>query len=126
MIVKNDDRNAFLHDFELRESEVSRADTIGRHLEKIFKKREEPACTHHQPKRLVFEFQMPIPRERHKNIRDKEQQSGDHDCSISRLKLCRYRLIRFETAPPKLEVSFKVTHVLWSESGAKETTPAAK
>src|SRR6266481_8786882 len=46
--------------------------------------------------------------------------------SISRLKLRRYLSTRFETVPPKLEVNFKVTHVLWSDSGAKETTPAAK
>jgi hypothetical protein len=39
------------------------------------------------------------------------------------LKLCRYLSTRLETAPPKLEVSFRVTHVLWSESAAKETTP---
>jgi hypothetical protein len=32
--------------------------------------------------------------------------------SISRLKLCRYLSIRRETAPPKLEVSFRVTQVL--------------
>jgi hypothetical protein len=42
------------------------------------------------------------------------------------LKLCRYLSTRLETAPPKLEVSFRVTHVLRSESDAKETTPAAK
>jgi hypothetical protein len=35
-------------------------------------------------------------------------------------------LIRRETAPPKLEVSFKVTQVRKSESDVKETTPAAK
>jgi hypothetical protein len=46
--------------------------------------------------------------------------------STSRLKLCRYLSTRLETAPPKLEVSFSVTEVLWSESDAKETTPAAK
>ena len=49
-----------------------------------------------------------------------------HYRSISRLKLRRYLSTRFATVPPKLEVNFKVTHVLWSDSGAKETTPAAK
>ena len=48
-------------------------------------------------------------------------------CPSTRLlKLCRYLSTRLETAPPKLEVSFRVTHVLRSESDAKETTPAAK
>src|ERR1700737_4875246 len=46
--------------------------------------------------------------------------------STSLLKLRRYLSTRFETAPPKLEVNFRVRHVLWLESDAKETTPAAK
>ena len=65
----------------------------------------------------------------HEDARDEEQQNGDHDCylaSTNLLKLWRYLSTRFETAPPKLEVSLKVTHVLWSESDAKETTPAAR
>jgi hypothetical protein len=40
---ENDDCNAFLHDFELRESKAIRADPIGGHLKKIFKESEKPA-----------------------------------------------------------------------------------
>ena len=46
--------------------------------------------------------------------------------STNLLKLWRYLSTRRETAPPKLEVNFKVMHVLRSESDAKETTPAAR
>src|SRR6266849_4474676 len=46
--------------------------------------------------------------------------------SISLLKLCRYRSTLRETAPPKLEVSLKVTHVVRPEHDSKETTPAAR
>lgn len=46
--------------------------------------------------------------------------------SINSLKLRRYPSTRFETAPPKLEVSFRVMQVLRSETGAKETTPVAR
>jgi hypothetical protein len=49
-----------------------------------------------------------------------------HLASTNLLKLWRYLSTRRETAPPKLEVSFKVMHVRWSESDAKETTPAAR
>ena len=46
--------------------------------------------------------------------------------STNLLKLWRYLSTRFETAPPKLEVSFKVMDVLWSGCDTKETTPAAR
>jgi hypothetical protein len=46
--------------------------------------------------------------------------------SSNLLKLWRYLSIRRETAPPKLEVSFKVMRVLWSGRDTKETTPAAR
>ena len=46
--------------------------------------------------------------------------------STSLLKFCRYLSTRRETAPPKLEVSLKVTHVVRSGHDVKETTPAAK
>src|ERR1700732_2716063 len=49
-----------------------------------------------------------------------------HWFSINCLKFCRYLSIRRETTPPKLEVNFRVMHVLWSGSDAKETTPAAR
>ena len=46
--------------------------------------------------------------------------------STNLLKFWRYLSTRHETAPPKLEVSFKVMHVLWSGRDTKETTPAAR
>jgi hypothetical protein len=46
--------------------------------------------------------------------------------STNLLKLWRYLSTRRETAPPKLDVSFKVMHVLWSGRDTKETTPAAR
>src|SRR5882724_3926854 len=46
--------------------------------------------------------------------------------STNLLKLWRYLSTRFEMAPPKLEVSLKLTHVLLLGRDAKETTPAAK
>jgi hypothetical protein len=46
--------------------------------------------------------------------------------STNLLKLWRYLSTRRETAPPKLEVSFKVMDVLWSGRDTKETTPAAR
>jgi hypothetical protein len=49
-----------------------------------------------------------------------------HGFSINRLKLCRYLSTRRETAPPKLEVSLKVTHVVRSGRDTKDTTPAAR
>src|SRR6266513_4184050 len=51
---------------------------------------------------------------------------GVYRPSTRLLKLRRYLSTRLETAPPKLEVNFRVTHVFRSESDAKETTPAAK
>ena len=108
---EDDDGNAFLHNFELDQSEVSRADTIGRDLEKIFKKCEKPACKHYQSKRLVFEFQVPIPGESHEDVRDEEEQRRSRHRSINFLKLRRYLSTRRPTAPPKLEVSFKVIRV---------------
>src|SRR5437588_8807796 len=69
---------------------------------------------------------MPIPRERHENVRDQEEQGRAHDCSISFLKLRRYLSTRRETAPPKLEASFNVIRVLRTGWDTNETTPLAK
>jgi hypothetical protein len=78
-IVKTTIVMPLLHDFELRKREPSRAEAVCRHLKEIFKKCERPARDDHQPERFVLELQMAIPRERHEDVRDEEQQSGDHD-----------------------------------------------
>ncbi len=43
--------------------------TVGRHLEQVFKKGNAPTHEDDKEQRLVLEFQMPIPREGHEDIR---------------------------------------------------------
>ena len=69
-------RDHLLHNLELVGGVGITAPTVGRHLQQVFKKSDPPAHENHEEQRLVLEFQMAIPRERHEDIRAGEQHKG--------------------------------------------------
>ena len=71
--AKDRQRNDFLHNFQLRCGIHIAAPAVRRHLQDVFEKRNAPARDDHKPDRLEFVFQMPIPRERHEDVRAEEQ-----------------------------------------------------
>jgi hypothetical protein len=75
---KNDKRNDFLNRFQLGGGKLSMPQTIGRNLKAILKKRDQPTDDHHQPQGTELEFQVPVPGERHKDIRNRQQQYRFH------------------------------------------------
>lgn len=58
---------------QLRCRKYRMAHTIRRNLQAIFKKSDRPTGQYDDPQRQTFEFQMSVPRERHKYIRSKQQ-----------------------------------------------------
>jgi len=62
----------------LRYTPLRGADAIPRDLENVFKERDAPARQDHDPKRLVPEFQVPIPSQIHEHIRDGQQKDSLH------------------------------------------------
>ena len=65
---EDDQRDALLHDLQLRQAEVVRADAIRRHLKNVLEERDRPARHNRQPKRSVPVFEMSVPRHRHESI----------------------------------------------------------
>ena len=70
------ERDDFLDDLELRRRIKRVAPAIRRHHQDVFKERNAPACEDDRHERFAFEFQMPIPRERHEDIRAEQQRDG--------------------------------------------------
>ena len=67
------ERDNFLDDLELRGRVVRVAQTIRRHHEDVFKERDAPACKDGEIQWRPFVLQMPIPSERHENVREEKQ-----------------------------------------------------
>jgi hypothetical protein len=66
---EDDHRDHFLHDLELSQIEVARADAIGGDLKAILEKRNAPADDYDQPERAVLHrLQMPVPCKRHEDV----------------------------------------------------------
>ena len=66
--TKHQQRDDFLDDFQLRGGVNIAAPTIGRHLQDVLKKSDAPTREDDEEDRLLFIFQMPIPRERHEDV----------------------------------------------------------
>lgn len=108
---------------------MSRADAVGRHLKKYSKNASAQLATITSQSGLSLNLRCPYYARVMKMFEMKSSKAVImivQLASTNLLKLCRYLSIRFEMAPPKLEVSFRVTQVLWSESDTNETTPAAR
>ena len=67
---KDDERDALLHYLQLRDCESLRTNPIGGNLKDIFEKRNGPASEDHQHQWFAFVFQVAIPGQGHKNVRD--------------------------------------------------------
>jgi len=74
--AKDRERDDFLDDFKLQRRIDRVAPAIRRHLKTIFKQCDAPAHEDDEQQRLVLEFQMAIPRERHENVRESQQYDG--------------------------------------------------
>src|SRR5579859_7744835 len=73
----------FLDRLELCGCKFVGADAIGRNLKTIFKKRDPPTCQDDLPQRLAAVLEVAVPRKRHENIREGEQQNCSHNVSIA-------------------------------------------
>ena len=62
-------RNYFLGDFELGDRKKIAADAVGGYEKAIFHKRNAPADEYNGPECGIFIFQMPIPGNSHKQVR---------------------------------------------------------
>jgi hypothetical protein len=67
-----------LDGFELGGRESCVADAVGGNLKTILGKGDQPAYQNHQKYRFIFEFQVAVPREGHKDVRDRQQQNRFH------------------------------------------------
>lgn len=73
--AKNQERNHFLQDLELRKTEMPVAHAIGGNHEAVFKKGDAPTDENRRPKRAVLVgAQMAIPGPGHENVADDKQQ----------------------------------------------------
>ena len=63
---KYNERDGFLHYFQLRDRKIPAADTVGRHLQAVFKKGNSQADQNDRPQSRTFKFQMSVPGGRHK------------------------------------------------------------
>jgi hypothetical protein len=71
--AKDRQRDDFLDDLQLRGGINRVAPAIGWHLQQVFEERDAPTGQDDQQQRLAFEFQMAVPRERHKHVRAGQQ-----------------------------------------------------
>ena len=88
---KNGEGDDFLHGLELCGREMTMAEAIGGHLTAILEQGDAPADEDDGPQRCILELQMPIPRERHKDIGHQQQTNGGHRSGSC---TCILRLIR--------------------------------
>lgn len=66
------ERDDFLDDLQLGGGIDRVALAIGRHLKTVFESGNAPTCEDHDEQRFAFEFEMPIPRKRHEDVRANE------------------------------------------------------
>ena len=64
------ERDALLHNFQLRHAEYFRADAVGGDLKDVLKERDSPTDNDHQRERLALVLQVAVPRDGHENVRD--------------------------------------------------------
>jgi hypothetical protein len=76
--AEHDECDDFLNCLELGARELVRANSVGRHLETVFEERYEPADQNDLPQGNFPEFQMPVPGNRHENIRNSQQSDSLH------------------------------------------------
>jgi hypothetical protein len=75
---EDDKGDDFLNGFELGWIEAVAADAIGRHLKAVFKKSNAPAHESDFPERHVLVFEVAVPGEGHKHIRNSQKNDGGH------------------------------------------------
>ena len=80
---KHEERNHFLHRLEFGGGEMGVADAVGRNLQAVFEKGDQPTDEDDGYERRGLVFQMAVPGEGHENIRseqkkDRENGRGDH------------------------------------------------
>src|SRR5271168_3382211 len=75
---KNRQRDEFLNRLQLRRRKLIRSNPVRRHLKAVLKESDPPADKNHLPQRLAPVFQVPIPRKRHENIGNRQQQDRSH------------------------------------------------
>jgi hypothetical protein len=75
----------FLNGLELRRAEFVGTNPVGRNLKAVLKKSDAPAHQNHFPQGGTSVLQMAIPRKRHEDIRNREQDDGSH---VSPFSLC--------------------------------------
>jgi hypothetical protein len=87
--------DAFLKYLQLRNSPLIRTQAIGWNLKDVLKQSETPTGEDHDPEWLILEFEVPIPREIHKRIGNRQQHDGLHGLSLIR----DLALARMQTNP---------------------------
>jgi len=63
------------------------ADTVGRNLKAVFRKRYQPAYKDYPYKGFILEFQMAVPGKGHKDIGNRQKNDGFHLFAPERKKL---------------------------------------
>jgi len=67
------ERDDLLDDLQLRGGVDGVAPAVGGHLQQVFKEGDAPARHDDEQEWLLFVSQMPVPRERHKHVREGQQ-----------------------------------------------------
>ena len=93
---KDSQRDEFLNRLQLRRGKLIGPDAIRRHLKAILEECDPPADKNDLPQRLAPVFQVSVPRKRHENVGNRQQQDGSHaSSSLSPLQVvfgkARYR-----------------------------------
>jgi hypothetical protein len=65
---ENGKSDALLHDLQLRDSKLRRANPIRRHLERIFQERDTPTRQDRRNKWAILMFQMAVPGDGHEDV----------------------------------------------------------
>jgi hypothetical protein len=68
--------NHFLNGLQLRAGKLVRTDAVRGNLEAVLKECDAPARDNYFPERRIAIFQMPVPREGHKNVGDGQKGDG--------------------------------------------------
>jgi hypothetical protein len=80
--AENHKGNHFLDCFQLRPGKLRVTPTIGRYLETILKKGNQPANNDDFPKGRVPKSQVSVPSESHEDIREEEKDNSSHEMSL--------------------------------------------
>ena len=76
--AEDDQRDDLLHDLQLDGRELRRAPAVGGNLETVLGKRDQPTDEDRDRQWRLLEFQVPVPREGHEDVGDRQQQNGEH------------------------------------------------